>query len=553
MKRIISFFILIFFVLSNLYSQTNNNPVSFKDVPLDLYLQIGFLFVYIVLGLLFLMIYIFYPRQRLNLFFSLFNISLALLILNMAYFKNGVSDFIVEDIISRFVGANILLFLLYALDRMKPFFWWFIAFLLCIDLPLNIIFPDQYSVTTEIVHSLFTLVCFLLAIAAFRNKKPADWLIGLIALAVVFINLRFLLFFFAKIQIGSEAADGIVPFIITISAVLYLALRYGRVNTSLEQQLKQVRVLSELNLRAEKEKQDILADQNISLEHQVTQRTAELNTSLNELKSTQAQLIQSEKMASLGELTAGIAHEIQNPLNFVNNFSEVSSELVDELENERSKVKSERNEEVESGLLIDLKNNLEKINHHGKRADNIVKGMLQHSRTSKGEKTATDINVLAEEYLRLSYQGLRSKDFNFNAIIKTDFDQSIGKINIVPQDIGRVLLNLYNNAFYACTERSRSAATERSRSEANIDFQPTVWVTTKKEVDKVFISVRDNGNGIPQKVIDKIFQPFFTTKPTGQGTGLGLSLSYDIIKAHGGELKVKTEEGEGAEFIILLP
>ncbi len=304
MKKVVTVFIFLFCVLANLYSQTNNNVVSFKDVPLDIYLQIGFLFVYIVLGLLFFMIFIFYPRQRLNLFFSLFNISLVLMILNIAFFKKGVSDLIVENIISRLIGANMLLFLLYALDRMKPFFWWFIAFLLCVDLPLSIIFPAQYSVTTEIVHSLFTLICFLLAIAAFRNKKPADWLIGLIALAVVFINLSGALLFFASIQLGSEAAAGIVPFIITVSAVIYLALRYGRINTSLEQQLKQVQVLSELNLKTEKEKQEILSAQNEILENQVKQRTSALNQSLSELKSTQAQLIQSEKMASLGELTA---------------------------------------------------------------------------------------------------------------------------------------------------------------------------------------------------------------------------------------------------------
>jgi two-component system NtrC family sensor kinase len=265
-----------------------------------------------------------------------------------------------------------------------------------------------------------------------------------------------------------------------------------------------------------------------------------LETTLTNLKATQSQLIQSEKMASLGELTAGIAHEIQNPLNFVNNFSEVNKELLTEM-----------NEEIEKGnfsevkiLAKDVIDNEEKINHHGKRADAIVKGMLQHSRSSSNQKESTDINALADEYLRLAYHGLRAKDKTFNATMKTDFDESIGNINIVPQDIGRVVLNLINNAFYAASQNPPSGGR---------GAEPTVWVTTKKIGDKVLISVRDNGPGIPQKILDKIFQPFFTTKPTGQGTGLGLSLSYDIVKAHGGEIKVETKENQGTEFIIKLP
>jgi two-component system, NtrC family, sensor kinase len=259
-----------------------------------------------------------------------------------------------------------------------------------------------------------------------------------------------------------------------------------------------------------------------------------------ELKSTQAQLIQSEKMASLGELTAGIAHEIQNPLNFVNNFSEVNKELIDEA----STANEAGNPNEVQELLSILKDNEEKINHHGKRADAIVKGMLQHSRISTGVKEPTEINKLADEYLRLSYHGLRAKDKDFNAEMKTDFDESIGKINIIPQDIGRVLLNLYNNAFYAVSEKKKQQPKE---------YEPTVSVSSKKIGDKIILTVKDNGNGIPQKVIDKIFQPFFTTKPTGVGTGLGLSLSYDIIKVHGGEIRVNTIEGEFTEFVIQLP
>jgi signal transduction histidine kinase len=261
------------------------------------------------------------------------------------------------------------------------------------------------------------------------------------------------------------------------------------------------------------------------------------------LQATQKQLIQSEKMASLGELTAGIAHEIQNPLNFVNNFSEVSKELLDEIKVEMEKGNLEDAKEI----MNDVIQNLEKINHHGKRADGIVKGMLQHSRSSSHMKEPTDINALADEYLRLAYHGLRAKDKSFNATLKTDYDENVGKVSVVPQDMGRVVLNLITNAFYVVNEKKASA------SSAGQPYEPTVSVSTKKEGTNILISVKDNGNGIPQKVVDKIFQPFFTTKPTGQGTGLGLSLSYDIIKAHGGEIKVVTKEGEGSEFIIQLP
>ena len=292
----------------------------------------------------------------------------------------------------------------------------------------------------------------------------------------------------------------------------------------------------------------ILLEETIEELEQKRKAIEETNTalqkSLEELKAAQAQLIQSEKMASLGELTAGIAHEIQNPLNFVNNFSDVSTELVDEMNEEIDK----GNLEDAKQIANDLRQNLEKINHHGKRAGDIVKGMLQHSRTSSGQKELTDINALADEYLRLAYHGLRAKDKTFNAATKTDYDETIGLIKIIPQDIGRVVLNLITNAFYAAP-----LPPEGGFRDPQYKHEPLVCVSTKKAGDKIFISVRDNGPGIPQKILDKIFQPFFTTKPTGQGTGLGLSLSYDIVKAHGGELKVETKEGEGTEFTIVLP
>jgi len=260
----------------------------------------------------------------------------------------------------------------------------------------------------------------------------------------------------------------------------------------------------------------------------------------SELKSTQNQLIQSEKMASLGELTAGIAHEIQNPLNFINNFSEVNRELIDDWNNEM-----ENGNTHEAKLIAkDIFENQDKINQHGKRIDAIVKSMLQHSRESTGQKEATDINALANEYLMLAYHGFRAKDKSFNPFLYTDFDPSIGKMDIIPQDIGRVLLNIYNNSFYAIAEKKRLHPESGELS---------VSVTTKKSNGQIEIKVKDNGMGIPLKALDKIFQPFFTTKPTGQGTGLGLSLSYDIIKAHGGKIKVDTREGEFTEFIIQLP
>jgi len=287
-----------------------------------------------------------------------------------------------------------------------------------------------------------------------------------------------------------------------------------------------------------------LIQQNIKLEDRILKRTNELSDSLKELKETQDQLVQREKMASLGELTAGIAHEIQNPLNFVNNFSEVNNELIGELQLERSKGKEERDEIAENELLNDIAQNLQKINHHGKRADSIVKGMLQHSRSSSGQKEPTDINALADEYIRLCYHGLRAKDKSFNATIKTDFDPALKELNLAKQDIGRVILNLLTNAFYAVNEKKQLN---------NAAYEPTVSVATKRMGNKTEIKIADNGNGIPQKILDKIFQPFFTTKPTGQGTGLGLSLSYDIIKTHGGELKVESAEGKGAEFTIVLP
>ena len=290
------------------------------------------------------------------------------------------------------------------------------------------------------------------------------------------------------------------------------------------------------NNRTKQTANKILESQKMEIDQQRTKA----ESTLLELRSTQAQLIQSEKMASLGELTAGIAHEIQNPLNFVNNFSEINKELLEEMKEESDN----GNVDQVKKLASDVMENEGKIIYHGKRADAIVKGMLLHSRTSTGRKESVDINALTDEYLRLGYHGLRAKDNSFNVSLQTNYDERIGKINIIPQDMGRVLVNLYNNAFYAVTEMKK----------LKVDgYDPTVSVSTKKRGDKIEIRVKDNGSGVPQIVLDKIFQPFFTTKPAGQGTGLGLSLSYDIVKAHGGEIKVETKEGEFTEFLIQIP
>lgn len=295
-----------------------------------------------------------------------------------------------------------------------------------------------------------------------------------------------------------------------------------------------------------------------SLEYLVAERTLELTLqkeelqkAIDELKATQNQLIQSEKMASLGELTAGIAHEIQNPLNFVNNFSEVSVELCQELEEEVDKTEiSDADKDYIKGIIADLSQNQQKITHHGKRADSIVKGMLQHSRASSGEKEPVEINALADEYMRLAYHGLRAKDKEFNAALITDFDPTIGKVLVMPQDLGRVFLNLFTNAFYAVAEKKRKLTEAGTLN----DYKPEVKISTKKFDNKLYVRVSDNGTGMPESVKAKIFQPFFTTKPTGQGTGLGLSMSYDIItNAHGGTLDVHTVPGESTEFKITIP
>ena len=399
-----------------------------------------------------------------------------------------------------------------------------------------------------VIAPLFALitVCIYYIISSRKRLKGPPWAIA----AGLLISLVWALLFFFMFAKYQSFTFPYAPLFISgvylsfpLSLMVYVAMRFKEIIQEVQQHAKQVVQLSE-------EKREQALNQQKILQEEVNRQTAEIRISLENLKSAQAQLIQSEKMASLGELTAGIAHEIQNPLNFVNNFSEVNKEMLDEAEEEISR----GNFDEVKNILRDIKDNSQKINHHGKRADAIVKGMLQHSRKSSGIKELTDINALCDEYLRLSYHGLRAKDKSFNAKFETDFDPSLPKINMVPQEIGRVILNLINNAFYATNERKK--LNEK-------DYEPYVTVSTRRvnyplpgtgAGGEVEIRVKDNGTGIPSIIKDKIFQPFFTTKPTGSGTGLGLSLAYDIItKGHGGELSVESGEGEGCLFKISLP
>ena len=361
---------------------------------------------------------------------------------------------------------------------------------------------------------------------------------GVVPLVLVFIFSDFLHLFSSKLY---HSWDDLISISKIFAFVWFVAMWI--VNNRQSKALE-----AEKQKTIEKEKQNKITEAlKADLEVQVAERTAEitqqknaLEEALNTLKATQSQLIQSEKMASLGELTAGIAHEIQNPLNFMNNFSDLNNELIDEIKEEL------RLGNLTEALYIaeNIAENEQKINFHGKRADAIVKGMLLHSRVSNGHKEPTNLNSLADEYLRLAYHGLRAKDKSFNATLVTQFDPELGLIDLIPQDMGRAILNLITNAFYTITEK---------KSQHPEGYEPTVTVSTRKFIDRVEIGVKDNGNGIPQEILDKIFQPFFTTKPTGQGTGLGLSLTYDIVKAQGGELTVQSQEGQGSEFIIKIP
>ena len=507
--------------------------------------------VYAILCVLFFTLFIFFPSLKANFYFAIFNFLLAISwAIIFPIVKNPI---LIEEVfwmmnsilILQVIGYLFKLTSVYFILEQKRggFFYGIVILGVASMLTGTFIYGWGWFLFGFLLTNILNLDIIRVAVIAVRNNKKGAWIIisgGLIYLISWFL---FCLQFYLNMEFEflgfiNRYFFDIALLSIPVAFAIFLGYDFGITNSFLMQKLKE-------NAELADEKHNILAIQNETLEKQVVARTNDLQHSLDNLKSAQAQLIQSEKMASLGELTAGIAHEIQNPLNFVNNFSEVSSELLDEM-----------NEELEKGdideakfIANDIKQNLDKINHHGKRADAIVKGMLEHSRISSGEKVPTDINALAEEYLRLSYHGMRAKDKSFNADFVTDFDPTLPKINLVPQEIGRVLLNIINNAFQACYTPQPPQGGETVPS---VEVKTRVIKSPSGDLG-VEISVSDNGPGIPDAIKTKIFQPFFTTKPTGQGTGLGLSLSYDIVKAHGGKIKVDSQPGLGTTFTLLLP
>jgi two-component system, NtrC family, sensor kinase len=511
---------------------------------------------FLLLFLIHLSFFIVYPKQKANLFFALATLfsgigNLLYVSVNTSHNVAFIAKGAIADWITLWTLYGLFLFLaIHTLfsSRRGLSFWAIIAvFLLGVPF-LFISYKWGYNIGMLMPLLLGTAESFRISWLAYRKGKQEVGIV-IAGLGSFFIFFSIFNLFLNGVLPNPPLGDvyTLMDLIYHLSVVsipfslsIYLSLQYALTTKNLEKKLLEVQQLSKRTLLQEQEKQQILASQKETLEQQVTERTAALQQSLQELKATQAQLVQSEKMASLGELTAGIAHEIQNPLNFVNNFSEVNKELLGEL---RQEVQAGKTEDALQ-LAENLEDNTEKISYHGRRAEAIVKSMLEHSRSSKGERQPTSLNALIDEYLRLAYHGFRAKDKTFNAAIQTNFDEAISTVNVVPQEIGRVLLNLFNNAFYAVHEQLKKLGE---------DYEPTVTVSTRKLDDKIEIEVQDNGMGISKSIQDKIFQPFFTTKPTGQGTGLGLSLSYDIVKAHSGELKVESKEGEGSNFSIVFP
>ena len=545
-----------------------NNPVVYFE-----FTRIGIFF---TLSIIMLALYFFNRSQKASLYFFLYTFFalISTFLLDIVYRNIDLAatrmGFFIGFAVSWSLSFVFFITAVYEIFNRKRggIFWIFIAFTIA-----SLIFEiTDYKNVLSLTGNYFYLIFFAEIIRVVILAKSQKLLGANIIFtgAIIYVIFVFIskLFLWGYIPAGpnwiyGNFAYNIFLLCLPVSISIFLALESSFASRALKLKLEE-------NEKLSKEKQQILATQNETLERQVTERTTALNQSLENLKATQTQLIQKEKLASLGELTAGIAHEIQNPLNFVNNFSDLSIDLIKDIKNEKQKPIEKRDEVYENELLSDLSANQEKINHHGKRASGIVKGMLEHSRNTVGERQMTDVNNLIKEFLPMSFQSMRAKDQNFNADYQMELDESLEKINIVPQEISRVLVNLFNNAFYAVNEKRISEDGQRTmddgknKSNANqlsesfklseSSYMPTVIVSTKKLENAIEIRVKDNGIGIPESIQQKIFQPFFTTKPPGEGTGLGLSLSYDMItKGHGGTLEVHSTEGVGSEFIIKLP
>jgi len=506
--------------------------------------------VLLIISLIYLVYFLYDRSQKVNLYYAAFTFALSINSLPIEVWGVGRSGAISPQMWVFFMeGVGVTAGMLMLLLTIYTLFGYarrtIFKVLILIGVAVTMLMYTWSNMGFLIASVGFPVICLVeglyVCIWAIRQRKKDA---GIILAGVVFFTLFTISYYFINADtVLAQVTFYIAQMSFPVGMSFYLSLQSSLTNKRLKTTLEDVQTLSAKNLAQEQEKQQILAHQNILLETQVSERTAELNQSLIDLKSTQTQLIQSEKMASLGELTAGIAHEIQNPLNFVNNFSEVSAELVDEMQEELQK--GDKEEAI--AISEDIKQNLKKIKHHGQRADAIVKGMLEHSRVGTGQKQLTDLNALADEFLKLSYHGLRSKDKGFNAEIVTNYDENLPNINVIPQDMGRVLLNLFNNAFYAINQKAKTSGD---------DYKPTVEITSFYLPLQGFggLKVRDNGIGIPDAIKEKIMQPFFTTKPTGEGTGLGLSLTYDmVVKGHGGTIRVNSIESEGSEFIINLP
>ncbi len=518
-----------------------------KDTSFDSTLRTLQVSFYLPLGFLLLFLYFSFRQKREYLYSGIFCFSLFgailfhILALSEPTTVSRSNYLLLITQVFYVIGSFCFINALYILYNLKKNFFYYIAILYGLwSIPFYFISYDASGLFNAFFFPFINLEFLRLNIKAVNRKRKGAWILlttSLVFLISIFLYIWFNITGYTESSSLFQSVCFMVP---GIGFSFFYASEFARNSVALQQKAIEVKKLSDRMIEKEREKQQILSNQNETLERQVAERTAELRQSLKDLREAEQQLIQREKMASLGELTAGIAHEIQNPLNFVNNFSDLNKELLIEFMEAKEKGETEEINAIAKAII----SNEEKINYHGRRADAIVKGMLQHSRTGSGEKELIDINVLADECLKLSYYGFRAKDNAFNTITRTDFDDSLGKINVIPQDIGRVLLNLINNAFYATNEKQKSSQN---------GYDAMVTVSTRRQNGKVEIKIKDNGVGIPQKIVDKIFQPFFTTKPTGEGTGLGLSLAYDIItKGHGGELKVETTEGEGSEFIILL-